>query len=101
MATRRGRLLRLEAVELMTPGGEAQEEATEEATAEEEPRPVTKSCCGRPSCRLLAPPAKEAVWMVSTSLPPAAVEGTVWRITWGGEEWLESPLARTVVRGTD
>lgn len=90
----------LEAVELMTPGGEVQEEEEEETTAEE-PRLVTRSCCGRPSCRLLDPPAKEAVWMVSTSLPPAVVEGMVWRITRGGEEWLESPLARTVVRGRD
>lgn len=87
-------------MELMTPGGEVQEEVVAEVTAEE-PRPATRSCCGRPSCRLLAPPASEAVWMVSTSLPPAVVEGMVWRITRGGEEWLESPLARTVVRGTD
>lgn len=85
-------------MELMTPGGEVQEEEVETVG---EPRLVTRSCCGRPSCRLLAPPAKEAVWMVSTSLPPAVVEGTVWRITRGGEQWLESPLARTVVRGTD
>lgn len=39
--------------------------------------------------------AKEAVWMVRTSLPPAVVEGTVWRMILGGEEWLEeSPLDR-------
>lgn len=82
----------------MTPRGEVQEEEVETV---EEPRLVTRSCCGRPSCRLLAPPAKEAVWMVITSLPPAVVEGTVWRMTRGGEQWLESPLARTVVRGTD
>lgn len=29
------------------------------------------------------------------------VEGMVWRMTRGGEQWLVSPLARTVVRGTD
>lgn len=96
MATRRGRPLRLEAVELMTPGGEVQEGDDETA---EEARPVTRSCCGRPSCRLLAPPVREAVWMVSTSLQPAVADGTVWRMTRGGE-WLESPLARTVVRGS-
>lgn len=90
--------MRLEVAELMTPGGEVQEEAAEEMA--EEPRLVTRSCCGRPSCRLPEPPVREAVWMVSTSFPPAVVEGTVWRITRGGEEWLESPLARTV-RGTD
>lgn len=88
--------LRLEAAELMTPAGEVQEE--EEMAV---PKLVNRSCCGRSSCKLLTPPARDAAWMVSTSFPPAAVEGTVWRMTRGGEESLESPLARTVVRGTD
>lgn len=91
--------MRPEPAELMTPAGEEQVE-TEEEEMVEEPRLVTRSCCGRPSCRPAPPPARDAVWMVSTSLPPAAAEGTVWRMTRGGEEWLESPLDRTV-RGTD
>lgn len=82
------------AVELMTPGGDVRGEVEEETL--EELRLVTS----RPSCRLLAPPVREAAWMVRTSFPPAVAEGIVWSITRGGEEVAESPLARTV-RGTD
>ncbi len=56
----------------------------------DEPRVDTRSCWD-----WMLSVVREAVWMVSTSLQPGLVEGTVWRMTRGGEAWVEeSPLVR-------
>lgn len=68
----------------LTPEGEVHD--VEEDETAEELRPVTRSCCGRPSSRQEAPVTRGDVWMVRTSLEVPPLDGMACRITLGGDE---------------